>query len=96
MHKICVDNKYMTPSKIVCAGRNYAAHIEELNNETPSSPVIFIKPNSAICDDLFTHSIDSIHYEAELSFVIINNRLSGVGFGLDLTKRAIQIGRAHV
>ncbi|KDN54730.1 fumarylacetoacetate hydrolase family protein [Flavobacterium seoulense] len=34
--------------KIICIGRNYADHIEELQNERPSEPVIFIKPDSAI------------------------------------------------
>ena len=34
--------------KIICIGRNYAKHVEELQNETPSDPVIFIKPDSAI------------------------------------------------
>jgi 2-keto-4-pentenoate hydratase/2-oxohepta-3-ene-1,7-dioic acid hydratase in catechol pathway len=34
--------------KIICVGRNYASHIEELNNERPSEPVLFIKPDSSI------------------------------------------------
>ncbi|AOZ98182.1 fumarylacetoacetate hydrolase family protein [Flavobacterium commune] len=34
--------------KIICIGRNYASHIEELQNERPTEPVIFIKPDSAI------------------------------------------------
>lgn len=34
--------------KIICVGRNYADHIEELQNERPTEPVIFIKPDSAI------------------------------------------------
>ncbi len=34
--------------KIICIGRNYVNHIEELQNERPSEPVIFIKPDSAI------------------------------------------------
>ena len=34
--------------KIICIGRNYAKHIEELANEKPESPVIFLKPDSAI------------------------------------------------
>jgi 2-keto-4-pentenoate hydratase/2-oxohepta-3-ene-1,7-dioic acid hydratase in catechol pathway len=90
MQSICVGKKKVTPSKVVCAGRNYAAHVQELNNEMPSSAVIFVKPNSAISDVLLTHAVDSIHYEAELSFLIVNNRLDAVGFGLDLTKREIQ------
>ena len=34
--------------KIICIGRNYRKHIEELKNEKPSSPVVFIKPDSSI------------------------------------------------
>ena len=34
--------------KIICIGRNYADHIEELNNERPDDPVIFSKPETAV------------------------------------------------
>ncbi len=34
--------------KIICIGRNYANHIEELQNERPDSPVVFIKPDTTI------------------------------------------------
>jgi len=36
------------PSKIVCVGRNYKAHAEELGNEIPAEPLLFLKPNSAL------------------------------------------------
>jgi 2-keto-4-pentenoate hydratase/2-oxohepta-3-ene-1,7-dioic acid hydratase in catechol pathway len=36
------------PSKIVCVGRNYRAHIEELGNEVPAAPLLFLKPPSAL------------------------------------------------
>jgi 2-keto-4-pentenoate hydratase/2-oxohepta-3-ene-1,7-dioic acid hydratase in catechol pathway len=36
------------PNKIICAGRNYAAHAEELKNPVPESPVFFMKPFSCI------------------------------------------------
>lgn len=38
----------VTPSKIVCIGRNYRAHAEELGNELPSEPLIFLKPPSSL------------------------------------------------
>jgi len=38
----------VAPSKIVCVGRNYAAHAAELGNESPNEPLIFLKPPSAI------------------------------------------------
>ncbi len=34
--------------KIICIGRNYAAHIEELKNEKPGKPVVFLKPDTAL------------------------------------------------
>ena len=34
--------------KIICVGRNYAAHIEELDSERPKEPVLFLKPDSAV------------------------------------------------
>ena len=87
---ITFDGADLSPSKVVCVGRNYADHISELGNETPSEPVIFIKPNSAVSHEIYTHKTHEIHYEGELSFVIMGGRIAGVGFGLDLTKRAIQ------
>jgi 2-keto-4-pentenoate hydratase/2-oxohepta-3-ene-1,7-dioic acid hydratase in catechol pathway len=52
MNTVTVDSKPMTPSKIVCVGRNYLEHIQELGNETPDSMVIFVKPNSSISAQL--------------------------------------------
>ena len=81
---------YIQSSKVVCIGRNYVDHIKELNNETPAEPVIFMKPNSAISDQITINDNDAIHYEGEISFVVNNGKLDAVGFGLDLTKREIQ------
>jgi len=90
MNSVSYKNQKIQPSKIICIGRNYAAHIEELNNETPTEPVIFLKPNSAISNELNIDASEKIHYESEISFLVIDRKLSGVGFGLDLTKREIQ------
>jgi len=90
MNVIQFKNKSIFPSKIVCIGRNYAAHIEELKNDVPDEPVIFIKPNSAIADKIILTEDEEIHYEAEICFLIKNGELSAVGFGLDLTKRQVQ------
>jgi 2-keto-4-pentenoate hydratase/2-oxohepta-3-ene-1,7-dioic acid hydratase in catechol pathway len=79
------------PGKIVCVGRNYVAHIEELGNPIPDDMVLFAKPNSAISDTFHSeHGGEALHYEAEICFVIENKALAGVGFGLDLTKRELQ------
>jgi 2-keto-4-pentenoate hydratase/2-oxohepta-3-ene-1,7-dioic acid hydratase in catechol pathway len=91
MQSIKLESEILTPSKVVCVGRNYTAHIAELNNELPDQMVLFNKPNSALSSTLFaTHNNDTLHYETELCFVIKNNELAGVGLGLDLTKRTVQ------
>ena len=56
--------------KIVCIGRNYAKHIEELANERPENPVVFIKPDTAVLSKQAPFVIpeysDDIHYELEI------------------------------
>lgn len=89
MKTINNNNKKITPSKVVCIGRNYVEHIKELNNETPDSMVVFNKPNSALSDKLYFVSEDT-RFEGEICFLIQNNKISGIGFGLDLTKANIQ------
>ncbi len=89
MNSVILDGDSVTPSKVVCVGRNYVEHIKELNNEVPTSMVLFMKPNSAISDELSTRGIE-LHYEGEISFMIKNSHISAVGFGLDLTNRLLQ------
>ncbi|MCJ8321845.1 MAG: fumarylacetoacetate hydrolase family protein [Colwellia sp.] len=90
MKSIIVDNHLITPSKIVCIGRNYVDHITELGNEIPDEMVVFNKPNSAISSKLLSHHQEQLHYESELCFVIKNGQICAVGFGLDITKRFLQ------
>jgi len=90
MNTVIFDSKHATPSKVICIGRNYVEHINELGNDLPTEPVIFMKPNSAISDTLYFDPVDVIHYEGEFSFITENNQIVGVGFGLDLTKRDLQ------
>jgi len=90
MKYINLDGEKVCPTKIVCIGRNYVGHIRELGNEIPAEPVIFIKPNSSISEHLHSNEVDTIHYEAEICFMIQEGELAAVGFGLDLTKRDLQ------
>ena len=91
MNTISVNGNTVQPSKILCIGRNYRAHIEELGNEIPDSMVVFNKPNSAISDTLYSDiNKQPLHYESELAFTVKEGKLDAVGFGLDLTKRALQ------
>ena len=56
--------------KIICIGRNYAEHAQELGNEIPESPVIFMKPDTAVLkkgsDFYIPEFSNDIHYELEL------------------------------
>jgi 2-keto-4-pentenoate hydratase/2-oxohepta-3-ene-1,7-dioic acid hydratase in catechol pathway len=90
MNPVVWDNKRVYPSKVVCIGRNYAEHIKEFDNEATQEPVIFIKPNSAISEHVYSSGKELIHYEGEITFLIVSGRLRAVGFGLDLTKRDLQ------
>lgn len=61
--------------KVVCVGRNYAAHAQELNNPVPTEPLLFIKPGSCVValDDSFSIPNDergAVHYEAEIAVLI--------------------------
>ncbi len=89
MNQINFQKGKFNPCKVVCVGRNYVAHIEELGNEIPQEMVLFVKPNSSISEELVQIS-DDCHYEGEISFIVKDKKLYGVGFGLDLTKRDMQ------
>jgi acylpyruvate hydrolase len=91
--------------KILCIGRNYAEHIKELGNETPESPVIFIKPASSVIGDgeaiVIPPYSNDCHHEAELALLIgrkgkdipedqAMEYIAGYGVGIDLTLRDVQ------
>lgn len=90
MNQIRIGTELVTPAKIVCVGRNYLEHIQELGNETPEQMVIFSKPNSAISAQLRAEAGEPLHYEGEICFLLRGGGLYGVGFGLDLTRRELQ------
>jgi 2-keto-4-pentenoate hydratase/2-oxohepta-3-ene-1,7-dioic acid hydratase in catechol pathway len=91
--------------KIICIGRNYAAHAKELKNEVPEKPVVFLKPETALLPKknpffIPDHSSD-VHHELELVVRIckvgksIEERFArryydAVTVGIDFTARDIQ------
>jgi 2-keto-4-pentenoate hydratase/2-oxohepta-3-ene-1,7-dioic acid hydratase in catechol pathway len=89
MNQIKFGNEKITPSKVVCVGRNYVEHIYELGNEIPASMVLFNKPNSAITHEL-SYFDDKCRFEGEICFLILDGTIGGIGFGLDLTRAEIQ------
>ena len=91
--------------KIICIGRNYAEHAKELGNEVPESPVIFMKPDTAVLkkgsDFYIPEFSDDVHYELELVLKIskggkyIQQENAGkyydeIGLGIDFTARDLQ------
>jgi 2-keto-4-pentenoate hydratase/2-oxohepta-3-ene-1,7-dioic acid hydratase in catechol pathway len=64
----------VTPTKIVCVGRNYAAHAAELGNEIPKEPMIFLKPPSSIVGPgdaiVLPKFSQRVEHEGELAIVI--------------------------
>ncbi|MES2543828.1 MAG: fumarylacetoacetate hydrolase family protein [Bacteroidota bacterium] len=91
--------------KIICIGRNYTKHIEELKNERPLEPVVFMKPDSAILLKQYPFVIpefsNDIHYELEIIVKInkvgkyIDAKFSHkyydeISVGIDFTARDLQ------
>jgi len=91
--------------KIICIGRNYAAHAKELKNEVPTAPVFFMKPDTALLKDNAPFYIPSfsnkIHYEVELVIKISKNGKTilpqfahkyydQITVGIDFTARDLQ------
>jgi 2-keto-4-pentenoate hydratase/2-oxohepta-3-ene-1,7-dioic acid hydratase in catechol pathway len=68
----------LTPSKIVCVGRNYSAHAKELGNEVPKEPLLFLKPPSSLIgtgESIRLPTVSNqIEYEGEIG-VVVSTRL---------------------
>lgn len=89
MKTVHFNSVLVTPSKVICIGRNYIEHIRELDNEIPSTMVVFNKPNSAISNQLRFFTPDT-RFEGEICFLMMEGKIAGIGFGLDLTKADLQ------
>ncbi len=91
--------------KIICIGRNYASHIEELKNERPDEPVIFLKPDTAVVQKQFPFVIpefsNDVHHEVEVLVKInkvgkyidakfAHKYYDEIGLGIDFTARDLQ------
>ena len=96
----------VAPTKIVCVGRNYAAHAAELGNDVPKEPLIFLKPPTSIVgpseDIVLTKYSQRVEHEGELGLVIrrrcshLNDREDPLSYVLgytcvnDVTARDLQ------
>ncbi|CAH9064400.1 putative protein YcgM [Pseudoalteromonas holothuriae] len=103
-HWVTGQEVNLAAGKVVCIGRNYAAHAQELNNPIPLEPLIFMKPNTSFQsfdgEVELDSSLGAHHYEAEVALLIgekidkhsisVINAVVGIGLALDLTLRAEQ------
>lgn len=82
--------------KIICLGKNYESHIQEMNEGKVEKPLLFIKPPSVIATPKNQGSLvlpwerGEIHYECEIVFKLYKKNIIGLGLGLDLTLRDLQ------
>ncbi|HEZ0912415.1 fumarylacetoacetate hydrolase family protein [Neisseria meningitidis] len=106
MASVFLEGEAVEVGNIFCIGRNYAAHIEELKNEIPSEPVVFMKPSGSILNSggtiLLPEFSRDVQFECELVLLVgkdsdgmgegkdILGCVAGYGVGLDLTARDIQ------
>jgi 2-keto-4-pentenoate hydratase/2-oxohepta-3-ene-1,7-dioic acid hydratase in catechol pathway len=93
------------PGKIVCVGRNYLAHAQELGNPMPKEPLIFLKPPSSVIANggtiLLPPQAQKVEYEGEIGIVIgrtlhhakeseVQSAISGIVAVNDVTARDLQ------
>lgn len=90
MRSVIFNGQAVQPGKVICVGKNYAAHIAEMDSVPAEEMVVFMKPNSSLGDKLIAEIDEPIHYEGEICLLIERGEAVGVAFGLDLTKRATQ------
>jgi 5-carboxymethyl-2-hydroxymuconate isomerase len=91
--------------KIVCVGRNYVKHIEEMTAERSKDPILFLKPSTSIVNEgqpiILPNYSNDVHHEIELALLIGNKSIdipadnwkdyvAGAGIGIDLTLRDLQ------
>jgi len=91
--------------KIIAIGRNYAEHIEELKNERPTEPVVFLKPDTALLKDnapfYYPDFSKEIHHEVEILLKVskegkyieekfAHKYYDEIGIGIDFTARDLQ------
>jgi 2-keto-4-pentenoate hydratase/2-oxohepta-3-ene-1,7-dioic acid hydratase in catechol pathway len=104
-----VDVRLLAPviprSKVVCIGRNYVAHAEELGHDVSEEPLVFLKPNTSVVGPgdpiVYPRQSSNVHFEGELGIVIgricrdvpperVSDVIYGYTVGNDVTARDLQ------
>ena len=96
------SHKKFVVGKILCLGQNYAKHAKEMGSSAPTSPIIFLKPSTAIIENgepiVLPRMSNDVHHEVELTVLLGKQGknipqskafdcVAGYGIGLDMTMR---------
>ena len=99
------DGRDVRPGKVLCIGRNYAAHVAEMGDVSEAEPVVFLKPTTALLPDggrvVLPRQSQDVHHELELVAVVGTGgrhiaqadalaHVAAYALGLDLTARDLQ------
>jgi 5-carboxymethyl-2-hydroxymuconate isomerase len=104
MHAVSLlpSHKKYTVGKILCLGQNYASHAKEMGGSPSTTPIIFLKPSTAIIENgspiILPEISNEVHHEVELTVLIGKSGknipqarayeyVEGYGIGLDMTMR---------
>lgn len=105
MATVCLNEQAVRVENIFCIGRNYAAHIREMQSKPDAEMTVFMKPTSALLPAkqqiVLPSFSESLHFECEMVLLIgeleqalasgaMMDCVAGVGIGLDLTARDVQ------
>lgn len=107
MHSVILQgiNDRVVVGKILCLGQNYAAHAREMKSDIPTTPIVFLKPSTAIIANggsvVMPEISNEVHHEVELVVLIGKTAkdistgnameyIDGYGVGLDMTMRDVQ------
>jgi 2-keto-4-pentenoate hydratase/2-oxohepta-3-ene-1,7-dioic acid hydratase in catechol pathway len=106
MHRVFMGRKALTPTKLICVGKNFPDHIAEMGGaRAPAEPVLFLKPNSAIAFDprevRIPAALGLLHHEVELCVAVGRGGarltpeearacIAGFGVAIDFTLRERQ------
>lgn len=103
--RLPISGLNIRPGKVLCIGRNYAAHAAEMQSDIPAAPVIFLKPPTALVGDggsvLLPPASREVHHEVELVACIGKegknipvsdalDHVEGYALGIDMTARDLQ------
>ena len=70
MGSVVFKGQSVRPGKVVCVGKNYAAHIEEMASAPAENMVVFMKPATSISNELFAALDEPLHYESEICLLM--------------------------